>query len=127
MDTIKDEIIKDKLAFYAPTRKEWREWLIANGETEKSVLLIIYHKKSKTPGIKYEEAVEEALCFGWIDSRANSRDSESYYQNFTPRNPKSKWSKSNRERVERLIEEGKMTHNGQRLIDIAKQTGKWEG
>lgn len=87
---------------------------------------MLYHKKSKMPGINIVEATEEALCFGWIDSLAKKRDDESYCLTFTPRNPKkSKWSKPNRERAERMIKEGLMTPFGQQLIDIAKNTGKW--
>ena len=113
-------------AVYAPTRAEWRNWLQQNCQSEKSVWLILYHKKSKVPNVNIIHAMEEALCFGWIDSKAKKRDAESFYLTFTPRNPKSKWSQPNRERVERMTSEGLMTEYGQRLIDIAKQTGKWE-
>ena len=75
--------------------------------------------------INYNDAVEEALCYGWIDSKANKRDLESSYLTFTPRKPKSKWSPSNKERVERLIENGLMTQYGQQHIDTAKETGMW--
>ena len=78
------------------------------------------------PCITINDATEEALCFGWIDSLAKKRDAESYYLTFTPRNPKSKWSKPNRERVAKMITAGLMTEHGQKLIDIAKETGKWE-
>ncbi|NEU07758.1 hypothetical protein GZH53_05490 [Flavihumibacter sp. R14] len=115
-----------KQAVYAPTRAEWRDWLQQNSQSEKSVWLILYHKKSKVPCVSIQEATEEALCFGWIDSLAKSRDAESYYLTFTPRNPKSKWSKPNRERAERMIAGGLMTAQGQKLIDIAKETGRWE-
>ena len=115
-----------KQAVYAKTREEWRQWLTENSQSEKSVWLILFHKKSKVPGVNLNEATEEALCFGWIDSLAKRRDAESYYLTFTPRNAKSKWSKPNRERVERMIKEGLMTAHGQKLIDIAKQTGRWE-
>lgn len=115
-----------KQTFYATGRKQWRKWLEKNSGIVERVLLILYHKKSSTKSVSYEEAVEEALCFGWIDSKANKRDGESYYQTFTPRSPKSKWSRSNRERVEKLIKEGLMTEQGQKLIDIAKSTGKWD-
>ena len=115
-----------KQAVFAKTRKEWREWLKNNSQSEKSVWLIIYHKKSKVESIAISEAMEEALCFGWIDSLAKKRDPESFYLTFTPRNPKSKWSKINRDRAEKLIENGFMTAHGQRLIDIAKNTGRWE-
>ncbi len=113
-------------AVYAITRKEWRKWLKQNSQSEKSVWLILYHKKSEVPCVNINDATEEALCFGWIDSLAKKRDSESFYLTFTPRNPKSKWSKPNRERVERLMATGLMTKHGRRLIDIAKDTGKWE-
>ena len=83
-------------AVYAPTRKEWRSWLQENHQSEKSVCLIIYHKNSKVPSVYYDESVEEALCFGWIDSKANKRDEESYYLYFAQRKPKSNWSKANR-------------------------------
>ena len=115
-----------KQAVYAPTRAEWRNWLEENSQSEKSVWLILYHKKSKVPSININDATEEALCFGWIDSLAKKRDAESYYLTFTPRNPKSKWSKPNRERPERMIQQGLMTHSGQQLVDIAKNTGTWE-
>jgi uncharacterized protein YdeI (YjbR/CyaY-like superfamily) len=110
----------------APTRKEWRTWLIKNHKTEKSVWLILYHKDSPTKSIYYNDAVEEALCFGWIDSLGHKRDEESSYLFFSPRKPKSKWSKANRDRVEKLINSGLMTESGQKLIDLAKETGTWE-
>ena len=116
-----------KPAIYAITRKEWRNWLQENSQTEKSVWLILYHKKSKVESINLIDATEEALCFGWIDSLCKKRDAESYYLTFSPRNPKkSKWSKPNRERAERMIQQGLMTEQGQQLIDIAKKIGKWE-
>ena len=116
-----------KQAIYAISRKEWRNWLQQNCQTEKSVWLILYHKKSAVESVKLIEATEEALCFGWIDSLCKKRDPESYYLTFTPRNAKkSKWSKPNRERAERMIQQGLMTEHGQQLIDIAKSNGKWE-
>jgi uncharacterized protein YdeI (YjbR/CyaY-like superfamily) len=115
-----------KQAVYAKTRVEWRYWLKQNSQSEKSVWLILYHKKSKVQCININDATEEALCFGWIDSLAKKRDAESFYLTFNPRNPKSKWSKPNRERAERMIGKGLMTEHGQKLIDIAKNAGKWE-
>lgn len=115
-----------KQAIYASTRQEWRNWLQQNSQTEKSVWLILYHKKSKVPCLRISDAMEEALCFGWIDSLAKKRDAESFYLTFTPRNPKSKWSNINIERAERLNKDGLMTEFGQKLIDIAKQTGRWK-
>jgi uncharacterized protein YdeI (YjbR/CyaY-like superfamily) len=115
-----------KQAIYAKDRDEWRKWLQDNCQKESSVWLILFHKKSKTQSIKLIEATEEALCFGWIDSLCKKRDAESYYLTFSKRNPKrSNWSKPNIERAERLIKEGRMTEHGQRLIDIAKESGKW--
>src|SRR5688572_5475996 len=120
------EIKDGKLAIYVKTRKEWRRWLQKNSQTEKSVWLILYHKKSDAPCVDRIEATEEALCFGWIDSLCKKRDAESYYLTFTPRKPKtSKWSKPNIERAERMINEGLMTEAGQRIIDMAKDLGKW--
>ncbi len=118
--TEKKQIVKAK------NRAEWREWLQKNSSSEKSVWLILQHKKSKTQGINLNDATEEALCFGWIDSLAKKNDDESYGLTFTPRNVKSKWSKPNRERVDKLLKEGLMTEHGQKMIDIAKETGRWE-
>jgi uncharacterized protein YdeI (YjbR/CyaY-like superfamily) len=116
-----------KPAFYAATRAEWRKWLQENSQTEKSVWLILYHKKSGVPGVNLNDATEEALCFGWIDSLCKKRDAESYYLTFSPRNPKrNNWSRPNIERAERMMAQGFMTERGQLLIDAAKQQGKWE-
>jgi len=121
------EIKDGKPAVYAKTRKEWRKWLQKSGQKLPSVWLILYHKKSTVTSVNLNDATEEALCFGWIDSLCKGRDAESYYLTFTPRNPKkSKWSAPNRERAERMIAQGLMTAQGQQLIDIAKATGKWE-
>ena len=79
--------------FYAPTRAEWRQWLEERGQTEKSVWLIVYQKKSATPSVRFHDAIEEAVCFGWVDSKAVKRDAESCYLRFTPRDPKSTWGK----------------------------------
>ena len=74
--------------YYAKDRKAWRGWLQKNGEKEKSVWLIIYRKSAAKKSIKYEEAVEDALCFGWIDSKANKRNEESFYQSFAKQSKK---------------------------------------
>lgn len=111
---------------HAKTRKEWRNWLMKHHQSETSVWLIIYHKSSDTKSIYYDEAVEEAICFGWIDSIAHKRDEESKYQFFAQRKPKSNWSKANRARAEKMIAAGLMTESGERLIDLAKTTGTWE-
>jgi uncharacterized protein YdeI (YjbR/CyaY-like superfamily) len=111
---------------YASSTDEWRKWLNQNCQIEKSIWLIVYHKTSKTPSVHWHDAIENALCFGWVDSKAISRDKESCYLKFTPRNPKSKWGKKNKERVQRMIENGLMTKYGQALIDHAKHIGKWD-
>jgi uncharacterized protein YdeI (YjbR/CyaY-like superfamily) len=111
--------------FYAKTQKEWRKWLEKNHRSEKAVWLILYKKGSGIQSTNYAEALEEALCFGWIDSKANKRDDESYYQYFAKRKPRSKWSKVNKEKVAMLIEKGLMTPSGFESIEIAKKNGTW--
>lgn len=119
------ETFKGVPAFYARSVKEWRNWLQKNGEKETAVHLIFYRKGSDKKGVGYEEAVEQALCFGWIDGQANRRDEASRYIRFTPRKPAGSWSKSNRERVVKMTEQGQMTRRGQEMIDLAKETGTW--
>lgn len=110
---------------YAKDRKAWRSWLQKNGEKERSVWLIMYRKEISKKSIGYAEAVEDALCFGWIDSKANKRDEESSYLYFAKRNPKSNWSKSNKERVAKLIGQVLMTNKGMEVIEQAKLNGRW--
>ncbi len=111
--------------FHAESRNQWRQWLTKNHKSAKAVWLIIYHKGSSTPSVYYDEAVEEALCFGWIDSIAHKRNTESKYQFFALRKPKSNWSKANRERAEKMIALGQMKPAGQAMIDLAKKNGTW--
>lgn len=119
------EIHRETKAVSAPTRKVWRTWLAKNHEKETSVWLIIFHKKSRQASIYYDEAVEESLCFGWVDSVSNSRDEESSYLYFAKRKPKSNWSKANKDRVEKLTALGLIMPAGQAMIDLAKKTGTW--
>ncbi len=111
--------------FYAKSRKHWRNWLIKNHQKVPSVWLIMFHKRSSIRGIYYPEAVEEALCFGWIDSKPNKRDAISYYQFFSNRKPNSVWSALNKKRVAILSETGLMYPAGQEKIDLAKNSGQW--
>ena len=111
---------------YAKDRNEWRHWLAQNYATAKEIRLVYYKLSTKKPSITYEESVEEALCFGWIDGVRNGIDEESYMMRFSPRKPKSMWSVINKERVEKLIAAGKMTEAGLKLVEIAKQNGQWE-
>jgi uncharacterized protein YdeI (YjbR/CyaY-like superfamily) len=112
--------------FYPTTQQDWRNWLEKNHAVEKSVWVILYRKNASKPGINYQQSLDEALCFGWIDSKPNKRDAESFYQFFSRRNAKSKWSKVNKMKVADLIEQGWMTAAGQAMIDLAKQTGTWD-
>lgn len=111
--------------FYAANRAEWRQWLQENHATAQGVWLIYFKKGSGKTRVEYAEAVEEALCFGWIDSVVKPMDEFSYKQLITPRKPKSNWSKLNKERIVRLIEMGLMTEAGFKTIEIAKQKGTW--
>lgn len=102
--------------FYAKDRKVWRDWLMKYHATRDEIWLLKYRKATGIPTISYEESVEEALCFGWIDSQQKLNNNESSLQRFTPRRPKSNWSPSNRLRVKRLIAQGQMTEAGMQVI-----------
>ena len=119
------EVYNNIQTFHAKSRKEWREWLEQNHQSEKSVWLIIYKKESEISSVYYPEAVDEALCFGWVDSKPNKRNENSYYQFFSKRNPKSNWSRLNKEKVATLIEQGLMQTAGFEMIEIAKKNGTW--
>lgn len=116
---------KEIETFYPKSRKEWREWLQENHDKKQSIWLIYYKKKSNVPTVIYSEAVDEALCFGWIDSKAKPIDEHSFMQFFSKRKEKSVWSKVNKEKIERLTKEGLMTKAGFEIIEIAKQNGSW--
>ena len=112
-------------SFQASNRQEWRNWLNKNHRQSHGVWLIYYKVKSQKLSIRYTEAVREALCFGWIDSKIKSLDEERYQQIFTPRKPKSVWSKLNKQYVRELIERGLMTEAGFKAIKRAKENGSW--
>lgn len=101
---------------YVTDRKQWRSWLAKNHAKEKEIWLVYHRKSSGKPRVSYNNAVEEALCYGWIDSTAKGIDEEKFAQRFTPRKPKSKISEMNKERVRRLIKENKMTAAGLKAI-----------
>jgi uncharacterized protein YdeI (YjbR/CyaY-like superfamily) len=107
------------------TAADWRAWLEQNCRSEKEVWLVICHKNSGRPGVRYHEAIEHALCFGWIDSHARKGDADSFHLRFTPRNPRSTWSRVNRERAAKMTGLGLMTGDGQALIEAAKANGAW--
>ena len=114
------------LVVEADSASAWREWLTENFDKTPSVWLIIYKKKSGIPSVTYKEAVLEALCFGWIDSKPNKRDDNSYFQYFAKRSPKSNWSKVNKDYVQILEAEGKIHPSGAVMIALAKSTGTWD-
>ena len=93
---------------YVTNRKDWRKWLKKHYQTEKEIWLVYYKKESGKPRILYNDAVEEALCFGWIDSNLKGIDDERFAQRFSPRKPKSRISQANKERLTKLIEQGKV-------------------
>ncbi|CAD0009242.1 YdeI/OmpD-associated family protein [Flavobacterium salmonis] len=111
---------------YCPEcQTDWRKWLEKNHQSKKSVWLVYYTKKSNIPTINWSEAVEEALCFGWIDSTKKTIDDSSFIQFFSKRKPNSTWSKINKEKVKQLIDSGRMTKAGYKSIETAKQNGSW--
>ena len=112
--------------FSASTTEDWRAWLARNCRSQKEVWLVIHHSGSGAPGPRYHEAIEQALCYGWIDSHARKHDADSWILRFTPRKPRSTWSRVNRDRAAKMTEQGLMTEHGQTLIDLAKATGTWQ-
>jgi len=111
---------------YVTNRDDWRVWLKANHAKKKEIWLIYYKKHTGKPRIPYEDAVEEALCFGWIDSIIKKIDDETYSQKFTPRKETSGWSELNKNRVEKMIKQGRMTEAGMAKIRAAKKNGQWD-
>ena len=111
---------------FIPTSvSSWRDWLQENHESENSVWVVYYKKDTGVPSLSWEEAVEEALCFGWIDSRRQPIDSEKFRQYFCKRKPNGNWSKINKEKVELLIQQGRMSPAGMQSIEVSKQNGSW--
>lgn len=108
------------------TRQAWREWLARNHDRSKGLWLAYYKKGTGKRSVTYEEALQEALCYGWIDSTVGRIDEERYKQKYTPRNVKSVWSASNKARVEKLIAEGLMAPPGLAKVEAAKRNGSWE-
>jgi uncharacterized protein YdeI (YjbR/CyaY-like superfamily) len=107
-------------------RKAWRAWLSQNHSVNNGIWMVFYKKATGKPTIPYEDAVEVALCFGWIDSIIKKVDEEKYLRKFTPRKDKSIWSTLNKKRVEKVIQEGRMTEAGLIKVKIAKENGQWE-
>src|SRR4051812_7753136 len=115
----------EKVIKFFKTPERFEAWLDKHHTTDKEVWLQFYKKDSGVPSLNYAGALQVALCYGWIDGIANKLDEVSYIQRFTPRRPKSIWSKRNVEYVTALIKEGKMTAAGMAAIDAAKADGRW--
>jgi uncharacterized protein YdeI (YjbR/CyaY-like superfamily) len=113
----------DPIAFQE--RCQWRAWLEENHQLEPDAWLLIHKRAYEDRGLGLAEAVEEALCFGWIDSHMKSLDEKTYVLRFSPRTGASIWSMSNIQRVEQLIQEGRMTDAGLQKIAEAKESGQW--
>lgn len=115
----------DKPLLYFATDTEWRTWLHDNHANYSGVYLIFYKISSDTPSMRWEEAVKVALCYGWIDSTVKRIDGERRKQHFTPRKPKSVWSKLNKTYLEQLFADNLMHQNGVKSIEVAKENGSW--
>jgi uncharacterized protein YdeI (YjbR/CyaY-like superfamily) len=120
------ELFKDLPVFLFASQKDWRTWLEDNHNQPQGVWLKHAKKSSGKESVSYQEALEEALCYGWIDSQKQAYDGDYYLQKFTPRGPKSVWSKINVAKAESLIKMGKMQPSGLAAIDVAKQDGRWD-
>lgn len=112
--------------FHPKDRKAWRQWLQKNHKTSPGIWLVYFKAESGKPRMPYADAVEEALCFGWIDSLPRKLDTQRSMLAFTPRKPKSVWSDLNKERVAQLITNGFMQTAGLAAIEIAKKNGSWD-
>lgn len=110
-----------------PSRSRWRDWLAKNHDKEEmGIWLVFYKKAADKPTLNYEDAVEEALCFGWIDSIIKKIDEEKYVRKFTPRKATSRWSQLNKKRIDKMIKQGLMTKDGLEKVQQAKKTGLWD-
>jgi uncharacterized protein YdeI (YjbR/CyaY-like superfamily) len=117
---------KKEIETFCPTsRIDWRQWLQENHRSKQSIWLVCFTKKSNKPTLSWSEAVDEALCFGWIDSTRKTIDSESFIQFFSRRKPNGTWSKVNKEKIKQLIDAKLMTEAGFESIERAKQNGSW--
>ena len=117
---------KDLPVYSFETEEDFWNWLSNNYQQPTSFWLRFYNKESKVPSIHYDEAVDVALCFGWIDGLSNKYDEESYLVRYTPRRPNSVWSKINVAKVEKLITQGRMQASGLAKVDAAKEDGRWK-
>ena len=114
------------MQFTPRNRDDWRDWLRRNHDSRAEVWVVFFKKTAPKSNLSYNDAVEEAVCFGWIDGVKRSVDEHRYMHRFTPRKPDSKWSPSNKERVQRMVESGLMTEAGARTVAHAKESGAWD-
>jgi uncharacterized protein YdeI (YjbR/CyaY-like superfamily) len=117
--------IKEIEIFYPGSQTAWRIWLQENHLSRQAVWIVFYNKKSEKKSITWSDAVDVALCFGWIDSKKIKIDEETSHQFFSKRKSVSTWSKINKEKVQQLIEKGIMSEAGYKSIETAKQNGSW--
>jgi uncharacterized protein YdeI (YjbR/CyaY-like superfamily) len=120
------EIYKNIKTCMGKSPAAWRNWLEKNHDKEEKVWLIMFKKNSGIKSLTWEQAVDEAICFGWIDSVRNARDADSFYQYFAKRKPKSGWSDINKKKVEKLMAEGKMAPAGIAAVELAQKNGTWD-
>ncbi len=111
--------------FYPTSVSEWRKWLTENHQTKSSIWLIQYKKSTQIPSLTWSEAVDEALCFGWIDGTSKKHEEGAFVQYFTKRKKTSVWSKVNKTKIASLLAENKMMPEGLKSVEIAKQNGSW--
>jgi len=111
---------------YCATVEQWREWLEQHHSTESEVWLVFYKKGLSDQTFDYDGALDEALCYGWVDSVIKKLDEQRYARKFTPRKETSQWSEINKRRVAQLIATGRMTSAGMALIEAAKANGQWD-
>lgn len=116
---------KTALSYTPENREQWRSWLEENHAKASEVWLVFLKKHTRKPNLSYNDAVEEALCFGWIDGIKRSIDQDRYTHRFSPRKPNSQWSESNRQRVRKLLESGQMAPAGIQAVELAKKNGQW--
>jgi uncharacterized protein YdeI (YjbR/CyaY-like superfamily) len=117
--------IDDLPRVHVETREQWRAWLADHHDTERGAWLVTWKQATGRPSLPYEEVIEEALCFGWVDSTARTLDEERSMLLMTPRKPTSTWASTNKERVERLLAAGLMQAAGIAAVETAKANGSW--
>ena len=117
--------MKDAEEYYPKNKQEWREWLEMNHKDKNAVWVIFYKVKSPKHNLSWSDSVDEALCFGWIDSTKRALDDERFIQYFSKRKAKSNWSKINKDKVKVLIAQNLMQEAGYKSISIAKENGSW--